>query len=418
MPLLCVGISHREAQPSDLAALAESSKEIGNSLARHIGVHTDGQVMLATCNRFEIYLEANTFHGAVGLAMGTIRELIPHLSDELVDAFYSHSGPGAVEHLYRVATGLESMVVGESEILGQVKTALSVSGERVSPRLRRAFQGALSTAKAVATQTGLGSVGRSLASVGLDLATADLPRPDLTDGTDTTDAVDPWASARVLIVGTGQYAGTVVADLLRRGCDHLVVYSGSGNAASFADRHAVTPTHDLAASLKSTDVLVAASGNGPAKITAATLESSSVRVVVDLSGGADVTGELPVRVIDLVEIGVHAPPACQTSIDQAEQMITDGVTEFLQDELGRGAAPAVTAMRGYVGNIIDAELTRARGMYPPEVADAIEWSLHRATSALLHHPSVAAVELARIGRMEEYNQALETLFGILVEPKP
>jgi len=195
----------------------------------------------------------------------------------------------------------------------------------------------------------------------------------------------------------------------------MVVYSASGNAEAFAETHPVETTKDLPQALKSADLLVAASGNGGVKVTRQVLEGARTQVVVDLSGGVDLSDDLPVRVIGLTEIGLHAPPACKESVDQAEAMVANGVAELLHDELGRGAAPAITAMRGYVTDIIQTEVARARNSYSPDVALAIEKALHRVTGAMLHHPSVAAVELARIGRMDEYNQALETLFGILVE---
>ncbi|MCL2470449.1 MAG: glutamyl-tRNA reductase [Propionibacteriaceae bacterium] len=407
--MLCVGLSHREAQPEELAILADAEREVRDYLTAHIGGEIEGMVVLATCNRFEIYLDANAFHSGVGLAMAAVNEAIPDLGHTLAEAFYCHSGAGAVEHLYRVSAGLESMVVGESEIAGQVKRALKTAGPHISPRLRRAFQGALTSWKAIASQTGLAAVGRSLAAVGLDIAADEAT----SDGSGLL--LPPWADTNVLILGTGQYAGTVVAELTRRGCQHMTVYSASGNATSFAATHPVSVTDDLSTAVHQADLVVAASGSGPAKVDVGILQDSATHVVVDLSGGVDVAPDLPVRVIGLEEIGDHAPPACQDSVDQAEALVMSSVAALLQDELGRGAAPAITAMRSYVTDIIDAELARARSIYPEEVAAAVEWSLHRVSSALLHHPSVAAAELARIGRMAEYHQALETLFGIQVE---
>ncbi|MDR0489538.1 MAG: glutamyl-tRNA reductase [Propionibacteriaceae bacterium] len=409
MPLLSVGVCHREATPEQLAALGHAENDLCDHLAHHTEGLIDGFVVLSTCNRFEIYLDAITFHGALGMVMEAIATVVPEASNGLADAVYTHVSAGAITHLYRVAAGLESMVVGENEIIGQVRSCLA-GGRMVSPRLRRAFQGALTTAKAITTNTSLGRVRRSLASVGMDLAASEhsLENPEET-------LLPPWSETRVLILGTGQYAGTVVADLTRRGCTDMIVYSASGNALAFAETHPVVPTADLSAALKSTDLLVTASGNGIARIDPELLEGAQIQVIVDLSGGVDLAEDLPVRVIGLTEIGCHAPPACQESVDQAEQMVSDAVAELMNAELGRGAAPAITAMRGHITGIIEAEVARARNTYTPEVADAIEKALHRVTGAMLHHPSVAATELARIGRMEEYNQALQTLFGIMVE---
>lgn len=410
MPLLSVGVCHREATPEQLAALGHAENDLCDYLESHADGLIDGFVVLATCNRFEIYLDAVTFHGALAMVMEAIVAVVPEDSLGLAESTFTHVGAGAVEHLYRVAAGLESMVVGENEIIGQVRAALA-GGTMVSPKLRRAFQGALTTAKAITTQTGLGRVRRSLASVGMDLAAGELSL----DNPDEA-LLPPWSEARVLILGTGQYAGTVVADLTRRGCTSMMVYSASGNALAFAETHPnVVPTADLSAALKTADLLVTASGNGIAKIDIKVLMGARTQVVVDLSGGVDIDEDLPVRVIGLAEIGSHAPPACMESVDQAEEMVGNAVTELMNSELGRGAAPAITAIRGYVSGIIEAEVARVRNAHSPEVAQAVEKSLRRVTGAMLHHPSVAAVELARIGRMDEYNQALHTVFGIMVE---
>lgn len=397
MPLLCVGVSHLEAAPHQLAALSSETDSLNAYIMEHGADQIDGLVWLATCNRFEAYLDANTFHGAVGLMMQAVKAVLPTLPETLTDAFRTHVGPGAVEHLFMVTAGMESMVIGEAEIAGQVRSALAAS-RHVSHHLRRAFQGALTTSKAITSRTKLRAVGRSLASVGLDLA-----------------APPSWPDSDVLVLGTGEYAGTVVAELLRRHCHQITVFSGSGNAENFAASHPVTPAASLPEALAQADLLVTASGNGTAKITAAMVEQSSITGIVDLTGGADLDDHLPTRVIGLSEIGQHAPPANNAAIEQAKQLIAEGVAAALIDELEHGAAPAITAMRGYVGDIIAAEAARARAAYPPETAAAVEKALHRVTGALLHHPSVAAAELARIGRMAEYNQALETLFGILVE---
>jgi len=403
-------VCHREASPEQLAALGRAENDLVDYLEQHSEGLIDGFVALVTCNRVELYLDATTFHGALGMVMDAINTVVGDDSQGLTDSVYTHVGAGAVDHLYRVAAGLESMVVGENEIIGQVRSALA-AGTMVSPKLRRAFQGALTTAKAITTNTGLGKVRRSLASVGLDLAAAErsLENPDET-------LLNSWDHTRVLILGTGQYAGTVVADLTRRGCTDMMVYSASGNALAFAETHpAVVPTADLVLALKATDLVVTASGNGIARIDAGLLAGAQAQVIIDLSGGVDLDEDLPVRVIGLGEIGRHAPPACQESVDQAEQMLTDAVAELMNAELERGAAPAITAIRGYVASIIEEEVERTRNAHPPEVVEVVQKSLHRVTGAMLHHPSVAAAELARIGRMDDYNQALQTIFGIRVE---
>jgi glutamyl-tRNA reductase len=179
-------------------------------------------ILLATCNRFELYVDATEFHSAVEAGRAMIAGLTETDLPEVDPALVVHVGDGAVEHLFLVASGLDSVVVGEREIAGQVRQALAEHDTTTSPGLRRLFQAALTTSKAVASSTMLGASGRSLAGVGLDLL---------------ADRFFSLEGRRVLIQGTGAYAGVVLSELLRRGVDQIRVYSSAGRADAFAAGH-------------------------------------------------------------------------------------------------------------------------------------------------------------------------------------
>ncbi|MCL1900260.1 MAG: glutamyl-tRNA reductase, partial [Promicromonosporaceae bacterium] len=255
--MFMVGVSHLEATPAQLAALARHVDAVAQHLRTTAAL--PGFAILATCNRFEVYADAATFHGPVALLLDAIDGAAPATAAELSEAFYVTSGPDLVEHLYRVTAGLESMVIGEAEVVGQVRQALAAPGNCVSPALRRLFDDALAFSKSVTTTTTLREVGRTHASVGLDLAEPSLP---------------PWPEVRAVIAGTGQYAGTVVAELRRRGCVGLSVYSASGNADQFAATHPVTPVAELAPALPGAQLFVAASGQGGTKVRAEELATA------------------------------------------------------------------------------------------------------------------------------------------------
>jgi glutamyl-tRNA reductase len=399
--LICVGATYHHVDLDTLAALVPHATGIAQRLAASGGAVT-GVVALATCNRFEFYVEADSFHGGVNATLQAIADSQADFDRALLDRFVIYAAQGAVEHLFLVAASLDSMVVGEAEIAGQVRDALQGAESTLTPPLRRLFQDALTTSKAVTSQAGLGSVGRSLASVGLDLAAENLP---------------PWSDAQLLVVGTGRYAAIVVADLMRRGCAAIDVYSATGQAERFAETHPVHPVGELAAAIERADGVIACSGHGPALLTRALLAEARP-VVVDLTSGvdiaADTAGVLGLRIIGLNEIGEHVPPERQEALARARDIVDRATADYLHVERGRMAVPAVTAIRTYVSDIIDREVEAATKRYSPETADAVARSLLRVSNALLHTPSVAATELAQSGSLEDFHRALHTVFGIVV----
>ena len=158
-------------------------------------------------------------------------------------------GSAVVQHLCAVASGLESMVVGEDEIAGQVRACLATSQQErtTTPTLERLLQRALATSKAVTNSTGLGAAGRSIVSVGLDLIEG---------------RHGPLAGSTALVLGTGSYARVVIAALNRRGCTDISVFSSSGRAAQFAATHDVNAVElaDLVAAIGHSALVAACSG--------------------------------------------------------------------------------------------------------------------------------------------------------------
>jgi len=405
VPLFAAGISHHEVAADTLAGLARHTGEIVERLLGGGGVR--GVVPLATCNRFELYLDVEGFHSAVDHTMAAVLAAVD--DPAAADAFVVYAGQGVVEHLFEVACGLDSMVVGEVEIVGQVRTALAQAEGSVTPPLRRLFQHALTTSKAVVTEAGLGAAGRSLASVGLDLA-----------------GIDDFAAARVVVVGTGSYARVVVADLVRRGAARIGVYSRSGQAERFAGSHPVRAIagDGLADALREADLVVCCSGTGGPVLTPDMLQAVSRGPdrrlpVIDLSGGADVDPgceSLPMLdVVTLDRIGALVPLEQSIAVLRAQETVGRAVATYLHVEEGRTASPAVTAMRSHVQAIIDREIEQATARHSPETAEAIARSLRRVSNSLLHAPSVRAADLARTGDLDDYRRALKTLFGIVVD---
>ncbi len=450
--LMVLGASHHDLELSQLERLSAGAEVLNKALGRLVGSVDDGtssgplagSVVLATCNRLEIYLDALRFHDAVDGVTAEVAAMADMRPADIAGLLKVRVGAPVVAHLFKVTAGLDSMVVGEAEISGQVSRALTTAqqADTATPSLNAMFQLALRTAKHVAASTGLGTAGRSIASVAIDLA-GQLIRPgspatsgDLVAGSPSR----PLAGTRCLVVGTGAYARVAAAALRARGASALSVYSPSGRAESFAGTHGavVVGPGDLAAAVAGADLVISSSGRGSAALDLPTVTAAlSMRrlggstppppdgplVIVDLALRPDVAAEvrtLPgVRVIDLNTVADGVAPEHGDSIVHAQDIVIAAVAKFEDDLAGRSLDPAVVALRRHVSIAVEKEMARLRSKYDSDIAADVELSMHRVAQSLLHTPTLRARELARTGDSANYLQALHTLFGIdLASPVP
>ncbi len=413
MVLVLVGASHRDVTLDELARLSVGGSTLMSRLVE--SPHVAGAVLLSTCNRFEIYLDADRFHDGVDATTGAVADSSGLDRDFVVDAMRVTVRSSVAQHLFSVASGLESMVVGEDEIAGQVRHALAQAQQAgtVTPMLQRLFQHALTTSKAVSRLTGLGAAGRSVVTVGLDLL---------------EQRHGPVAARRALVLGTGSYARIVTAALHRRGCRDVEVYSSTGRAASFAASHHVTAVgpDDLPTALARADLVAACSGAAEpvvdARLLAEARPGGGPLLVLDLALSADVAADardLPgVDVVDLALIHANVPREHSAAVLQAQDVVLDAVASFEHAEDGRGADHLVVAMRLHVREIIDQEVERIRRRVDAATAEEVAHSLDRVAGAILHVPTVRAQQLARSGDVDAYQRAVHTLFGIDVNRVP
>ena len=411
--LLVVGVSHRDLALDDLDRLVGVGPAVSRALAElaaERGGPLRGSVVLSTCNRLEIYADAERFHDAVDAVCAAVAELTGW--PEVAAVLKVRVGAPVAAHLFAVAAGLDAMVVGEAEISGQVSTALTVAQRAglASPALHALFQAAARAAKQVASTTPLGASGRSVASVAIDLATAGA------------------APRRALIIGTGSYARVAAAALRARGCQLLQVFSPSGRVAPFAETHGaqIVAAADLAAAAGAADLVVACSGHGPVLTAALIQDAVALRTeagplkIVDLALHADVEPAVAllagVELVDLRSLAGRDGGEPDDAVVAAQDIVIAAVARFEDDQIVRSLDPAVVALRRHVSTAMDRELARLRAKYDPEIAHEVERSLHRVTQSLLHTPTLRARELARTGDTADYLRALHTLFGI--DPAP
>jgi glutamyl-tRNA reductase len=357
----------------------------------------------------EIYLDAVRFHDAIDEATATVAAVTGMPVDEVCALLKVRVGAPVAAHLFTVAAGLDSMVVGEAEIGGQIARAFREAqlAGNASPAINLLFQSAARTAKQVTTDTGLGAAGRSIASVALDIVARS----------------GDIAGSRALVIGTGAYARVVATELRARGCGDLSVFSPSGRAAGFADRHRATPIDEdgLVGAVTAADIVITCSGRASDVLDADILSAAVAGrdkplPVIDLALHSDVSAaarSIPgIRVIDLHSVAEQADHTHLSAVTAAQDIVIAGVAAF-EDRLAvRRLDPAVVALRQHISSAVEKEMARLRVKYPSDIAADMELALHRVTQSLLHTPTLRAKELARTGDGAHYLQALHTLFGI------
>jgi glutamyl-tRNA reductase len=408
--LICLTASHRNASFDLLERLSIGAPTAASRLVTDSGV-LDGAVVLATCNRFEAYLDIagddrDSAVSATVDAVATASDLVPA---EVLESVNVLGGGDVVQHLFAVSSGLESVVVGETEISGQVRRALEdarANGTTTSD-LERLFQEAAHTSRGVKTRTRIGAAGRSLVRLGLELASS---------------RITDWARTRVLLVGTGSYAATTIAALRDRGAADIQVFSPSGRAPWFAAKHDLVAATDLREAIRTTDVLITCTSTEVPVVEPADLDDGRRRIVIDLGLPRNVDPDVAhvdgVELLDLETISIHAPIAELNAESEARQMVDDAVSRFRAQALEQSTTPALVAFRKHVFDILDDEIDRAkRREGDTEAAEQTERALRHLVGVLLHRPSVRARELGRAGRGEEFVGALDALFGVRPEPE-
>ncbi|WP_052460088.1 glutamyl-tRNA reductase [Tessaracoccus massiliensis] len=350
-----------------------------------------GAVVLSTCNRVEVILDTDD-----EATPGHLRAALNEHFDT-PPAWDLYLGEAALGHVFRVAAGLDSMVVGEREIAGQLRRAMGEAQRlgHTSLPLNIAVDEALKTSRRIARETSLEGAGRSVVSAGLDL----IDVPD-------------WRATRILVLGTGAYAGAVVAALRNRGATHITVHSASGRGAQFAESHDIGHVESLADALPSADLVVTCRGRGSHAITPADVTSPAT--FLDLSLKRDVDPEvasLPgVRVVDLATIQESLGHGIAEDTRRAQAIVNEGIAEALTKLRSRVVDPAVVGLRETVMGLVDDEVTRLPNR--PLTHEDAALALRRLATRLLHIPSTRAKLAAERGRTDEYLSAMAELYGI------
>lgn len=431
--LVCVSLDHHRVDFDLLGTIERHTEPLIEALADPS--LSTGSVVLATCNRFEAYLDVASTE-QVDLTFERLASITGVAEAQLRDLTRVHQDLDVAEHLFSVAGGLESVVVGEGEIGGQVRRALERSRESgtASSELERLFQFAARTSRDIKHRTGVQTAGRSLVRLALAMAQG---------------RIGDWATAQILLVGTGMYAGASLAALRARGAENVAVYSPSGRAEKFAQSHGIRPVSEaeLDRATADADIVITTSLAQepilPAELFARTTQpargpycaalrgSSAVtagivrpRLVIDLGLPRNVSTEVTeiagVELLDLDTIAKHAPLEELSAEAEARGIVAEAVREYAALQAEHDAVPALLALRSHVHDILNDELQRlqARGQgsghgcpTATRHTASLEAALRHFAGRILHAPSIRVRELGRAGEAERAISAVEALLG-------
>jgi len=414
---LVIGVSHRSA-PLHIVELASVGSQAAAGLLRAVQAAepVSEALLLSTCNRVEVYAEVNRFHAAVTEIGRLLADQVGIDLAELADHLYVHYDEPAITHLFNVAAGLDSMVVGETQVLGQLRAAygLAQAEATIGRRLHAVAQRALRTGRRVQAETGIALAGASLVSVALD---------------EVETLISPLAKARTLVVGAGAMGSLAGASLRRRGVSAITVTS---RTRAHAARVAATIEADsadidtLAAQVAAADLVVTCTGAAgtvlDTPLIAAALAQRPDRrlVVVDLALPRDVAlgvGQLDrVELLNLARLQAlaHLEPDDRDLFD-SRAIVTAEVAGLLAEQRADEVAPLIAALRSQAREIVDSELRRVAGRLPdldPTQLDAVDNALRRVADKLLHQPTVRMKELVAGPAGASYTPVLRALLGL------
>jgi glutamyl-tRNA reductase len=448
--LLVVGVSHRTAGVSLLERLAVTPDQTPQLLDRLLAQEYVGEALvLSTCNRVEVYAAVSGFHGGLSDIGAVLAERAGCAVTDLAQHLYVNYDADAARHAFRVAAGLDSMVVGESQILGQLREAYAIANEHgtASRLLHELTQQALRVGKRAHAETGIDRAGQSVVTAALRLGLSELYGGD-------TETFPPDSSASALVIGAGSMGALACATLRRSGAGSLYVANrGAARARRLARTYEaeVVPFEDLAGALSRVDLVVCATASPGPVLTAdllATVQRPAHRplLLLDLAVPRDVApgvGDLPgVILVDLERLGLAAeeqhteerrtderhaggdgtapdgprlglPAECD--IRAAEAIVAGEVEAFLNWMRSSDVAPTVAALRARADEVVAAELRRL-GQRRPDLTDDqradVAYAVHRVVQRLLHLPSVRVRQLAAEPGGEAYAIALRALFDL------
>jgi glutamyl-tRNA reductase len=419
MSVVVIGVNHRTSPLRVLERVAVGADAMPKAL--HALSSKDNireAVVLSTCNRTEVYAVAEKFHGAYGDLRDFFCDLGGFSADELAPHLYSQHDEAAVSHLFEVAAGLDSAVLGESEILGQVRDAWNRSqreGGSLST-LNLLFRHALEVGKRARSETSIGRHTSSVSHAAVDMA---------------RDGLGSVEGLTVLVVGAGDMGEGVTVALAGAGVGRVLVANRTiGRAQDLADRvgGSVTEFYRLNETLVDADVVVTCTGAGGTVIDHEMVASAMARradrplFVVDIAvprdverSVGDIDGVTLLNLDDLRDWAARGQAQRAAEADAVRSIVLEEVERFAMETTARQAAPLVAQLHAAAESVRAAEIERMKrrlASLEPEQRDAVEALTKGIVAKLLHDMSVRLKDDAGTPRGERNAAAVRDLFDL------
>lgn len=417
MSFVVIGLNHRTSPVEVLEKVMVSDDAIGKVL-HGLSMRDDIReaVVLSTCNRTEVYAVVERFHAAFADIRDFFAATSGLPSSDITPLLYSQHDESAISHLFEVVSGLDSAVLGEHEIVGQVRTAWekAMSEGVAKTTLNSLFRHALEAGKRARTDT---EIGRSTASV--SHAAVEMAH----------DIVGSLTDKRVVVIGAGDMGEGVATALSRAGASVTVINRSSERAETLAEKLGaqLAPFAELESQIGATDVIVACTGAGHTIIDQAMVsrsrgDSERPLLIVDIALPRDVehsVGELPgVTLRDLDDLGQWAARGIEKragEVERVREILSEEIERFVIEQAQRQAAPLVAQLRNAAEQIRAAEMERFSARLAglsEEQREVVESITRGIVAKLLHEPSVRLREAAGTPQGERLAAAVRDLFTL------
>jgi glutamyl-tRNA reductase len=414
--VIVVGLNHRNVPLDLLERMTVPAERLPKALHDLVSrEHVTEAVVLSTCNRTEIYAAAEKYHGAMADVRNSLSEVTHVAPEAFADHLYAYHDTAAVAHLFSVAAGLDSAVIGESEILGQVRQAWEAATAEgaAGAGLHMLFRHALEVGKRARTETGIGRSMTSVSSAAVALAAERLG--DLT-------------GKRVLVLGAGDMGEGMAVSLAAAGVAEVLVANRTPERAhELAERVGgrAVPLFDLPRVLADVDVLLTSTG-----ATSVMVEHGDVEEVVRERAGREIliidvavprdvdpaAADLPgVTLLDMDDLRAFADAGLaerRREAAKARDLVDEEVGRYREASTARQVAPVVTALRDHAETVRLAEVERLGRKLSDDERAALDALSKGLVAKLLHEPTVRLKDAAGTVRGERLADALRELFDL------
>jgi glutamyl-tRNA reductase len=417
MRLVLVGTSYQRA-PVELRELLAYDADLRREALERLSVDGSEAVVLSTCNRTEVYAVDSQPGQAEERIYGELAGLSGLSQSELAPALYSVTDEAAAVHLFRVAAGLDSMVPGEAQILGQVREAYEAAREAgtAGSTLHRLFRQALRVGKRVRTETAIGENPASVSSAAAELAER---------------VFEGLEGRRILLIGAGKTADLTAANLISRGVGEIVVANRSPDRAEALARRfggRAVGLDALEDELALVDVVVASTGSQGLVLSgeqvARAMKERRGRPVffIDIAVPRDLDpaiheleGCYLYDIDDLERVVAESVAGRREEAVRAEAIVSEEADSFRAWQLSLDVVPAITSLRARAESIRQEELDRVESRLAslsPSQRRAVEALTSQIVAKLLHQPTVRMKEAAAAADGVLYADAVRHLFGL------